>query len=205
MGDLLADHADSDRVRPDSAPIRPPSGAGGAPFPEARHRGRKGYTIVCPQTNRKGPLQGLPPRDGPAGSILRTLWRTSGSRAGQSVTGGAVAVACGPAARLPRRPPDGRSGAVSAPAGGASNSSSCCAVDHQTCSGSRSSSAAAARQAAGLIGRSPASRSAHARARPFRAAHHGECCRVPLSRRALPSRAPSRTCSRARAASASRS
>ena len=204
MGDLLADRADSDRVRPDSAPIRPPSGAGGAPFPEARHRGRKGYTIVYPQTNRKGPLQGLPPRTVPridpahamahVGQQGRPVRHRRGLRRGLRAGGSASTAATGwaPRGRLSARRRRveqqfllrGRSpNMLRQPVKRGSSGAAGVGVDRTVAGGAQRP-----RQGA-----------------PFRAAHHGECCRVPLARRALPSRAPSRTCSRARSASASRS
>ena len=204
MGDLLADRADSDRVRPDSAPIRPPSGAGGAPFPEARHRGARGTQLCTPQTNRKGPLQGLPPRTVPridpahAMAKRRAAGPASPSPAAPSpwlagrrlgFHGGHRMGAAGPS----QRPPPARRTAVSVarrspnmlrqPVKRGSSGAAGVGVDRTVAGGAQRP-----RQGA-----------------PFRAAHRGERCRVPLARRALPSRAPSRTCSRARAASASRS
>ena len=204
MGDLLADHADSDRVRPDSAPIRPPSGAGGAPFPEARHRGARGTQLCAPKQTEKARSKGYPPGRS-RGSILRTLWRNVGQqgrpvrhrrrrRRGLRAGGSASTAATGWAQRgrlsarrrrveqqflLRGRSPNMLRQPVKLGSSGAAGGG----VDRTVAGGAQRP-----RQGA-----------------PFRAAHHGECCRVPLSRRALPSRAPSRTCSRARAASASRS
>ena len=195
-----------------SAPIRTGCGRiqprSGRPAVQEAHRFRRRVTVAqgvhncVPPNKQKRPAPRVTPQDGPADRSCARYGETSGSRAGQSVTGGAFAVACGPAARLPWRPPGGRSGRHRRAGSGGSRPGSRCAhpspgsgpesariraqvrrqrpcsarrrrveqqfqlrAAHQTCSGSRSSAAAAARQASALIGRSPASRSAHARAR----------------------------------------
>ena len=73
--------ADSDRVRPDSAPIRPPSGAGGAPFPEARHRGARDTQLCTPKQTEKARSKGYPPADG--ASVAGVAELQAGGRVGR--------------------------------------------------------------------------------------------------------------------------